>query len=139
MMRANKYLLFYAILGVGLAFSWTQVGKRAQITPDAALYIMSVEDRCRPSAQPCAAYARDFGFVLGPAGDRVLRLQALNLPASAEFELAQFEDGAVELEKPGFRSLSADSWQISPLPGVGRLRISVLIDGEQWMAEFPLQ
>ena len=130
--------MFYAILAVGLAISWAQVGKRAQMTPDAQIRVMSIEDDCQPYRAPCAAYTDDFGLVLGPQG-KSLRLQSLHLPEDSEFELRHFQDDAVEVEKPLMERISDDSWQVQPVVRSGRLRVSVLNADVQWVAEYPLQ
>jgi len=137
MTRSNRYLLFFAIIGVGLAFSWTLVGKRAKLEPSESLYVMTTEDSCRPYRSPCAAYAADFALVLGPQAD-ALRLQAERLPTSAVLEFSHFEDGALELAVPQAKRLSSDSWFVRPLLRNGRLRVNVLISDQQWLAEFPL-
>ncbi len=136
-MLNNRYLLFFAILAVGLAFSWTLVGKRAQLEPGASLYVMTTEDSCRPYLSPCAAYAADFALVLGPQAD-ALRLQAERLPSGAVLEFSQFEDGAQELEIPQTERLASNAWLIRPVLRTGRLRVNVLIANQQWLAEFPL-
>lgn len=134
--------MFYAILAVGLAISWAQVGKRAQLKPNANLHIMSIEEDCQPYRAPCGAYASEFGLVLGPDSGRAnsgLRMQGVSLPDSIEFDVSQLDGGALEMEKPLFMRLSDNAWRVQPLPREGRLRINVLHQGKQWMAEFPLQ
>lgn len=137
MISSNRYLLFYAILGIGLAISWSMVGKRAKLKPDAGLYIMSTEEVCRPYQRPCAAYAGNFALVLGPDGD-VLRLQTTQSMPQAQLEFAQLNDETIKGEIPEVRQLSANAWEIRPLRRLGRLRVNVLIPGQQWLAEFPL-
>jgi len=137
MNRSNRYLLFFAIIGVGLAFSWTLVGKRAKLEPGASLYVMTTEDSCRPYLNPCAAYATDFALVLGPQAGG-LRLQVERLPASAVLEFSHFENGALELTVPQTNRLSSDSWSVRPVLRNGRLRVNVMISDQQWLAEFPL-
>ncbi len=66
MKRFNRYLMFYLILGIGLAIAWSQVGRRVQLAPNVGLRIMSIDDRCKPLEAPCAAYAKQFALVLGP-------------------------------------------------------------------------
>lgn len=137
MKRTNRYLLFYAILGVGLAISWTQVGRKAMLMPNAHLHVMSVDGECRPLQAPCAAYAADFALVLGPDGSR-LRLVGENLPFGAELQVQQFDHSANELQAPRSTLLQSGQWRVEPTAPSGRLRVSLLMGEEQWVAEYPL-
>jgi len=137
MKTTNRYLLFYAILGVGLALSWSQVGKRAQLAPNANLHIMSVDADCQPLQLPCAAYATDFALVLGPQGGS-LRLLGEKLPAGVELHLQHFDHSAHELEAPQFRTVDTAEWLLEPVVLSGRLRASLVLEDQQWIAEFPL-
>ena len=137
MKQTSRYLIFYAILAVGLAISWTQVGKRAQLVPDANLHIMSVDADCRPLQAPCAAYAAEFAMVLGPDGRR-LRLLGERLPLAGELKMQQFDHSAHELQPPRFGLQKTGQWWVEPVVLSGRLRVSLLLGEEQWVAEYPL-
>jgi len=137
MSKTNRYLMFYVILAVGLAVSWTQVGRRAQLVPDADLYVMSVDGDCQPLQTPCAAYAREFALVLGPDGNR-LRLQGEKLPLGAELHMQQFDHSAHELKAPSVSLVRTGLWRVEPVVPYGRLRVNLLLGDQQWVAEYPL-
>jgi hypothetical protein len=138
MQRTSRYLLFYAILAVGLAYSWGQLGRRTQLDPKRPVHLMSTESDCQPWHAPCAAYAKDFALVLGPAGTG-LRLVGSDLPNAVEISAKQFGAGGQSLDDPTLKTLSANAWQLDGLPRQGRLRINLLGPSKQWSAEFPLQ
>lgn len=133
-----RYMMFYAILAVGLAFSWSQVGKRAQLVAQRPVYVMSTEEDCRPWQLPCAAYARDFALVLGPA-DSGLLLVGQKLPPDAELSVQHFDDRGGEPTLPLLRALPAGRWSIEGVSRDGRLRVNLLDERQQWSAEFPLR
>ena len=138
MIRRNNYWIFFAILAVGLALSWAQVGKRAQLSKNAKLSVMSLDEDCHPWRTPCAAYATNFALVLGVDSRGGLRLLGEQLPDSIELKLMHFK-GAVELPVPDSRRIDARQWLIVPSKKIGRLRVNLQLDDRQWIAEFPLQ
>jgi hypothetical protein len=140
MKRFNRYLLFYLILGIGLAIAWTQVGRRARLAPNTGLRVMGVDEHCRPQSRPCAAYAHAFALVLGPnAGQPGLLLKGEKLPADARLDLVQLDVHALALDKPLLKPLPGGRWLIGPVHRSGRLRINVSAGQSQWIAEFPLE
>ena len=140
MKRFNRYLLFYLILGIGLAIAWTQVGRRMQLAPNTGLRIMSLDDRCVPQEAPCAAYANNFALVLGPSkGGKDLLLIGDKLPADTRLDLVQLDTHSLELPSPLLRAMPNGHWLVEPAAAPGRLRVNLSSGGEQWIAEFPLQ
>ncbi len=140
MKRFNRYLLFYLILGIGLAIAWTQVGRHARLAPNTGMRVMSVDERCNPQQAPCAAYAHAFALVLGPNPDGPgLLLKGEKLPADARLDLLQLDVHALELPRPLLKPLPGRRWLISPTHQSGRLRINLSSGKSQWIAEFPLQ
>lgn len=139
---SNRYLVFYVLLALGLALSWNQVGRRAQLIPGAKLHVMSVDGECRPLQAPCAAYAQQFALVLGPDGlaaeGRRLRLLGEQLPADHGLRVQQFDHSVTELDAPRVVPRQPGSWWIEPVLPTGRLRVSLLVGDEQWVAEYPL-
>lgn len=134
---SSRYLIFYVLLALGLALSWNQVGRRAQLIPGAKLHVMSVDGDCRPLESPCAAYAQQFALVLGPDGAR-LRLLGEKLPPGHELRIQQFDHSVTELESPHFAPEAPQAWWVEPVLPTGRLRVSLLVGDEQWVAEYPL-
>ena len=139
MNRTNRYLMFYAILAVGLAISWSQVGRRTQVSPEVSdIRVLATEDNCRPLQAPCAAYAGNFALVLGPHADG-LRLVGQGLPAAATLSVQHLDGNGVRQTPPLLQALGDSQWLISSLPARGRLRVNLLQQQAQWVAEFRLQ
>ena len=140
MKRFNRYLVFYLILGIGLAVAWTQVGRRPQLQRDTSLRVMSIDENCRPRTAPCAAYAHDFALIAGPGGvGGELELVGEKLPAGARLQLVQLDEKAQELPTPLLRAMPHNRWRVRPVAQPGRLRVNISAGGLQWIAEFPLQ
>lgn len=137
MTRANRYLMFYLIVAVGLAVSWMQLGRNTLVKPDHDLSLMQLDDDCRPWQAPCAAYADEFALILGPDSGAALQLRGQKLPAEAEMHFQHFDAGK-EQETPEVEQFSALHWRLPSLPELGRLRVSILWQKLQWTAEFPL-
>ena len=137
MSRNGRYLLFYAILGIGLAISWGQVGKRTQLVPGANVRVLSTESDCRPRSYPCAAYASDFALVLGPERNG-LRLMGENVPQGAELKVQYLDLSGKLLEPPLVRQIEAQAWLLNLPQGDLRVRVNLLRDQQQWTADFVL-
>ena len=140
MKRFNRYLMFYMILGIGLAIAWTQVGRRMQLAPNVGMKVMSIDDRCEPETAPCAAYAENFALVLGPNDGRGgLLLVGERLPGEARLDVMQLDIHSTQLPAPLVRSMAGSRWLVEPRREPGRLRVNLSAGDTQWVAEFPLQ
>lgn len=140
MIRFNRYLVFYVILAVGLAVAWTQVGRRAQLSPSADLHIMDVEADCRVKVRPCAAYAGQFALVLGPSpSGQGLLLVGESLSSDAQVQVQQLDKHLRDLPPPAVQSAGEDRWVVNSSEQPGRLRVTLSSGDDQWVAEFPLQ
>lgn len=135
--KANRYLLFYAILAVGLAFSWTQVGKRMQVKPELAISLLETEQDCRPRVHPCAAIGSELALVLGPSRGG-FKLVGQNLPEGVQAGVEQIDAAGQLLQAPTLLRSAEDRWLIRDVAGQGRLRINLTLELQQWTAEFPL-
>lgn len=138
MKKRNSYLIFYVILAVGLALSWSQVSRRAQLVPNSQVSVMQVDAACEPQTAPCAAYAQHFALVLGPSGDH-LKLVGQSLPEGVELHVQQLDlQARIMQSQPLVKALAGEAWSLRPLEGGGRLRVRLLKEGHEWLAEFPL-
>lgn len=140
MKRFNRYLMFYLILGIGLAIAWTQVGRRMQLAPNTGLRVMSIDEHCVPQESPCAAYAKAFALILGPSGGNgSLLLKGDKLPKDSRLDFVQLDIHSLELPAPLARAMPNGQWLLEPAKKPGRLRVNLSAGGEQWIAEYPLQ
>lgn len=138
--RTARYWLAFAIVAVGLALSWGQVGRKTQrVLEQVPVVYLQTEQPCRPRRAPCAAFAEDRALVLGP-GPHGLALKPAGWPLS---DIARVE--TVELRADATESGTSvpvrdhDGWSIpSPQPDAAVLRVRVSESGDLTVADFPL-
>jgi len=135
-----RYWIFFVIVAVGLVLSWGQVGRKTdQVMAEQDVIYLQTEVACRPQRAPCAAVAHDRALVLGPDGDGLqLRSAGFDADHLLGIEYAYVDADGEEISRSGIDRL-ASSWRIGrPPTAAGKLRASVLSNGEKTVAEFPL-
>lgn len=140
MSRTGRYWVFFVIVAVGLALSWSQVGRKThRVLQDQQIVYLHTEPDCRPGAAPCAATAADRALVVGPAARGLLaRRTGFDAMSLQGAEVAMLATDGSELARYPL-PLNVADWILADIPPAARmLRFRVDAGREATVAEFPL-
>ena len=141
MSRLGRYCLFFVIVAVGLALSWSQVGRKTQTVLEAQpVDYLSPEPNCFANRTPCAAVSADHALVLGPAGAGFrLKQTGLEQQEIVSVEATAISNNAEEESRMLAVGFLPNAWSIEMPPKADMmLRVRLATADRVSVADFPL-